>query len=560
MAKKQRAGLNHSQWLGAIVIGILIVVLIVTFTSKKASKKDTKQIVIGITQEPDTLDPLFQEMAASTELYALYFEDMVERNENWDLMPRLVTMIPSIENGLIKKLPQNKMQVTWHLKEGLKWADGTPITPQDFIFTHEMIMDDRLPIISRDLDRRIEKMQAPNDHTLIVTWKEPYAYANLGHGALPKHIVEPEYKKNPEKYKESFFNSKPLGNGPYQLEEWVSGSHLVFKRNENWGGDKPNFEKVIYKIIPNTNALESNLLSGTIDAISPLGLPLDQALDFERRHGTKFAFHYRPSMTWEHIDCNLEDPILKDKRVRQALLYSANRQQIVDVLFQGKQQVADTWLPPKHYGYNPKVAHYNYDPDKAKKLLEEAGWVLSPSGVRVNKRGDKLHLTLMSTAGNKTREQVEQVLQSDWSKIGIELEIINQPPKVFFGETMRHRKYKQMALYAWVVGPVSDGEGLWTKENIPSEKNNWNGQNYPGWVNEQANKIDHTVPVTLEESIRKDLLQQQQVLWADEVPALPMFFRTDVSVTHKDLANWKMTGTTTPITWNSEQWRFSLLK
>ena len=233
------------------------------------------------------------------------------------------------------------------------------------------------------------------------------------------------------------------------------------------------FENVTKFYPPNTNALESNLLSGTIDAISPLGLPLDQALDFERRHGTKFAFHYRPSMTWEHIDCNLEDPILKDKRVRQALLYSANRQQIVDVLFQGKQQVADTWLPPKHYGYNPKVAHYNYDPDKAKKLLEEAGWVLSPSGVRVNKRGDKLHLTLMSTAGNKTREQVEQVLQSDWSKIGIELEIINQPPKVFFGETMRHRKYKQMALYAWVVGPVSDGEGLWTKENIPSEKNNW---------------------------------------------------------------------------------------
>jgi len=558
MAKKIRREIHHTKWVGAILAGILIVVLIVTFTSKKTNKHNTKQIIIGMTQEPNTLDPLFSEMAVSFEGLGLIFEDMVERDDAWNYHPRLVTEIPSFENGLVKRLPGNKIQVTWHLKEGLKWADGTPITPEDFIFTHQMIMDDRLPVITRDTDRRIEKMEAPDDHTLIVTWKEPYAYYILGHTTLvPKHIVEAEYKKNPEKYHESLFNKKPIGNGPFQLTEWASGSHLIFERNPHWTGPQPIFEKVIYKFITSTNALESNLLSGTIDAISPIGLSLDQALDFERRHGDKFAFHYKPALTWEHIDCNLDDPILKDKRVRQALLYGANRQMISDVLFQGKQQVADSWLPPKHYGYNPKIKHYPYDPDKAKKLLEEAGWVESTDGIRVNNRGDKLRLTIMATAGNKTREQTEQILQSDWRKIGIDLEIVNQPGQVFFGDTMRHRKFKHLALYAWMMSPVSDGEGLWTKESIPSEKNNWEGQNNPGWINEETNKIDHLVPVTLEESKRKELLHQQQVIWAEEIPALPLFFRSDISVTPKNLENWKMTGTLTPITWNAETWKFA---
>lgn len=544
------------KWTGPFLVGIVIVILVFTFTSKKSDKKNTKQIIIGIPQEPDTLDPILYEMAAASEMIGLLFKDMVERDDKWDLHPVLVDKIPSLENGLAKKLPDNKLQVTWNLKKDLKWADGAPLTADDFIYTQQLYMDERVPVVSRDLARRVEKMEAPNPQTLVVTWNEPYAYFFMGHPVLPKHIVDPIFQKNPEKYKESVLNAKPVGNGPFQVEEWVPGSHLIFQQNPSWIGEKPYFEKVIYKIISNTNALESNMLSGTIDAISPVGSNLDQQLDFERRHGKEFTFYYRPALVWEHIDCNLDDPILKDKQVRQALMYGMNRQQMVDVLFQGKQVIADSWLPSQHYGYNPNAKHYPYDPEKAKKLLEEAGWIESPDGIRVNKRADRLRLTIMTTAGNKTREQVQQILQSEWRKIGVDLEIVNQPPKVFFGETMRHRKFKHLALYAWVQSPLSDGESLWTKENIPSQKNNWQGQNNPGWVNEEANKIDHQVPVTLEESKRKELLHKQQMIWTEEVPSLPLFFRSDVSATHKALKNWRLTGSQTPVTWNAEQWKF----
>lgn len=554
--RKQHTPRVGTQWIGAILVGVVIAFLVVTFTSEKGTKKNKTQIIIGITQEPDSLDPLFYEMMASQEMNGLLFEGLIERDEHWKLHPRLATQIPSIENGLIKDLPGNRIEVTWHLKEGLKWSDGAPLTVDDFIFAYHMIMDNRLPVISRDLERRVEKMRAIDHHTLIVTWKEPYAYANLGHTALPKHLLESIYIQNPEKYHESFYNRHPIGNGPYQLEEWSAGSHLIFSRNPHWAGQKPKFKKIIYKIIPNTNALESNLLSGTIDAIGSLGLDLDQALDFERRHGTNFKFYYRPSLTWEHIDCNLDNPILKDKRVRQALLHGANRQQMVTVLFEGKLEVADSWLPPKHYGFNPDIKHYTYNPEKAKALLEEAGWEMTPTGIR-EKAGEKLRLTIMTTAGNKTREQVQQLLQADWKKIGIELEIVNQPPKVYFGETIRKRKFKHLAMYASIFGPISDGESSWTMENIPSERNNWQGQNTTGWVHQTASELLHKVPITLKEEMRKEFLRQQQRLWAEEIPALPLYFRTEISVTHKSLQNWAMTGSNAPLTWNAEQWYFS---
>ncbi|MBI4040580.1 MAG: peptide ABC transporter substrate-binding protein [Deltaproteobacteria bacterium] len=554
MARKNR---SKSTWLSALVLGIIVLTVIFVFTKQQKDKNASSQLIVGITQEPDTLNPLFQEMAASSEMYNLYFEDMVEFDLDWNIIPRLITELPTLKNGKVKHLSGNRIEVTWTLKPNLKWADGTALTPQDFIITEQMTMDERLPVISRDVAKRIEKMEAKDDRTLVVTWKEPYAYAAIGgHGALPKHVVEPLYLKDPAKFHESPFNANPVGNGPYVVSEWVSGSHLIFTKNPHWYGTPVSLEKIIYKVIPNTNSLESNLISGTIHAISPLGLSLDQALDFERRHGEKFAFHYRPALTWEHIDCNLDNPILKDKRVRQALMYSANRQMMVDVLFQGKQPVADSWLPPKHYGFNPKVKSYAYSPEKANQLLDEAGWVLTPSGIRVNNRGDKLHLTLMTTAGNKTREQVQQILQADWKKIGVELEIINEPAKVFFGETMRHRKFKHLALYAWVNSPLSDCEGLWTSYNIPSEKNNWQGQNQPGWINARSDEICKKIKNTLEEADRKDMLQEQQALWAEEVPSLPMFFRTDASVTQKGIENWQLTGNLQPVTWNAEEWKF----
>ncbi len=263
-------------------------------------------------------------------------------------------------------------------------------------------------------------------------------------------------------------------------------------------------------------------------------------------------------MVWEHIDFNLDCEFFKDKRVRQAMLYAIDRNEIVNQLFEGKQKVAHSWLPPKHYGYNPNLKKYNYSPEIAKQLLESAGWKMGKDNVLVNNNGKKFEIVLMSTAGNKVREQVEQILQSYWEKIGIKVEIKNEPAKVFFGETTKKRKFPHLAMYAWIMSPVSDGESLWTIENIPSKENNWQGQNTPGWRNKEANEIDHQIPQTLNEEERIKLFHKQQEIWIDELPSIPLYFRVEVTAIKKVLKNWLPTGMTTPPTWNCEHWYLAL--
>ncbi|MBI2609143.1 MAG: peptide ABC transporter substrate-binding protein [Deltaproteobacteria bacterium] len=546
---------------GFIFLGIFVVVFIFAVflaLQKNSSLNSKDQIVVGFAQEPDSLHPLFQQMAVSTEMYALLFEDLVEYDNNWKLYPRLAESIPSLEKGGVEKLSGNRMRTTWKLKEGLKWSDGWPLTAHDFVFAHEVIMDNRVPVVSRDRDERIQKIEAKDDRTFVVTWKQPYAYYYLGHSFLPKHVLEKDFKEAPDKMDQSEYNRKPLGNGAYVLNEWKPGSYLSFSSNPNYFGEKPSINHVIYNVVTGGNTLESELVSGKIKAISTVGLNLPQALGFEERKRNDFNFYYIDGMVWEHVDVNLDDPILKERGVRQALLYGMNRVGMVEKLFSGKQAVSHSWLPPKHYGYNPNVKKYPYDPLKAEQILEDLGWKMGSSGVR-EKDGKKLEFTIMTTADNKARSDVQQLIQADWRKIGVKLEIKNQPAKVFFGETVHERKFQHFAMYAWVNSPQSDGESLWTIKNIPSKENNWQGQNNPGWRNEEANKIDIQVPVTLEESKRKELLSKEQEIWVEDLPALPLFWRVDISVTDKELENWKPTGTDTPVTWNAESWKYKML-
>jgi len=347
--------------------------------------KDCEEVVVAIAQEPDSLDPLFGEMLAGKEIRGAIFRSLVMRDDSLKLRPVMAEEIPTLENGGIELLPGGKMKTTWKIKKGFKWEDGIPVTAEDFIFAHRVIMAEGMPVITRDVDRRIEMMEAPDPYTLVVTWKNPFARANEDvHIPLPKHVLEPLLRQGPQKYRQSSFNTKPVGNGPYRLTEWEPGNFLALARNPHYPGKPPLVKRIIYKIIPNTGTMEASLAAGAVHAISPIGFSLYQGIDLQERRGKTFRVHFKPGMYWEHMDVNTESPLLKDKRVRQALLYGLDREAIVKSLFGGEIEEAHSWLPPQHYGYNPDVKKYPYDPERAKRLLDEAGWKPGPDGIRRN--------------------------------------------------------------------------------------------------------------------------------------------------------------------------------
>lgn len=530
----------------------------------EAAHNAKKSITIGISQEPDSLFIPFKEMMASEEVVRAGNYTLTHFDENWRIIPWAAKEIPSAENGQLEIFTENgvtKMRTTWHIKEDFNWPDGTPLTAEDFVFTHKLTMDPNQEVVDRSVDEKIEKMEALGDdkRTLVVTWKEPYAYFHnyRAHDAVPKHLVEPLYNQAPEQLKKSRFGQSPALAGAYTIREWVPGSHIIAEKNPKAKGILAgNFDEIVWRVIPDTNTLESNLVSGTVDAISPTGLSLDQAMQFEKRHQQQFDFYYTEGLVWEHVDFNLDNEILKDKRVRYALAHGADREGIANSLFFGRQPVAHGTEPPKSPYFNDSIKKYPFDQAKAKQLLDEAGWKLPQGQTIREKNGVPLKLTIMTTSGNKTRERVEQLLQSQWRDIGVDIQIKNEPAKVFFGETMRKRKYDGLSMYAWLKDPLKVSDTLWRCDYIPNAKNNFQGQNQPGWCNKKADELLRLASRELDEQKRITIGKEFESLFAEELPSLPLYFRVEVSVTKKGLKNWKPTGMLQPVSWNAHEWSF----
>lgn len=555
------------------VIIALTMVLWVSFPAGAApgipaAGKDT--VIIFAQQEPPCLNPMADSCAnvVASMIGSTIFDDVVGQDNDWKYQPELAEKIPTLADGDWKLLAGNKMRVTWKIRRGYTWHDGTPVTAQDWIWGWRVNMHADFPTADRDVARRVESIKAPDPYTLIVEWKERYAFANLGvagSSPLPKQATERIFRENPARFDQNWATGAPtVGNGPYVLKEWQKGSSITVEAYPNWKGTPflpahPAITRIVFRFITDTNTIIANVLSGEADATDETAIPFLQGLELEKRlaseRRTDIALQAQPGLSWEHIDMNMDNALLKDVRVRQALIYAINREDLVQELFEGKQPVSHTFLPSKHYGFYDGVKKYPFDPNRAKQLLTEAGFAPGPDGV-LQKDGRRLSLTFTTTAGNRTREQVQQILQKMWAAAGIEVKIQNQPARALFGDTMPNRRF-ELAMYAWTMAPFADCESLYTAGAIPTPQHR-EGQNYPGYRNDEVTRICHAIPQELDESKRQEMLHKVQALWTEDVPAIPLYQRSDYTSHKVGLQNWKPTGSLTPVTWNVTTWRWAL--
>lgn len=538
-----------------VLLVLFTLLLAVLAVAVRGDVRRPGELVIAMSQEPDSLDPIFGEMVASGIVRGAILHELVVYDDKWNVVPQLVTVVPTVENGGIVLTPDGKMTTTYHLQPRSCWSDGVPVTAQDFIFCWKVTMDDRQPSISRDPADRVLRMEAPDPKTLVVYWKEPYAYSADYRAlrAVPSHILQKVYDAEGGNYHQKGYDGL-VSNGPYMLETWIPGDRLTLVPNPHWWGPKPELKRITYRVIPNTNAQIVNLLSHTVDALSSLSITLDQAIDMDRMWGKVQKASLRPGLVWEHIDMRTDHPLLKDVRVRRALLLGIDREGMSRDLFEGRQPVADSWLPDGHYGYKSVLGGVKLDREKAKALLDEAGFKPGPDGVRVNAAGEKLELELMTTAGNQVRVQVQQVIQSQLKAIGVSIILKSLPAKVFFSEQVRKRKFQHMVMFAWTMSPVSDGNTLWPTKFIPSEANNYQGQNASGWSVKEVDELEEKIQRTISQEERRVMLHRVQDLWAADLPSIPLFFRTDVSAVPARMKGWKPTASQVPETWNAHEW------
>lgn len=546
-------------------------------------------LVVGTSQEPPNIYDPWQtnNLAITSEINGYMGASLIGLDDNGEPYADIATRVPSIANGdykIVKNAAGDVVRnsVTYTIRKDAKWSDGTPIKIADFQFWLKVINDDRVPVPDRDPWSRA-KITAADADTFTITYEPPYLFADqTSPGLAPSHIMgaawnafdattkdQKDAKVVNEEWKKfisAFTTARSLPKvvaGPFKPTAWRSGNSLTMTRNPLYWrkpkGEESNYvQSVIYRFIPNTNTLKVNTLSGQIDALSAVGLTFDQGVDLSRNERSKYKTYFVPGAVWEHIDVNTrgqkaKDLDMDDPRMRQALLLSIDRTALTKALFQGKQIVSNSWVNPISKLYKKDVGDYAFNLAKAKSLFAAVGWTLGPDGI-LQKGGKKLSLTFSTTAGNTTRERVQQILQAQWKAAGVQVNIQNYPSSVIFGPDFLSKgeagKF-DLAMYAWTGNPIFEEGNLFKGEGIPTAANGYAGQNNAGWNNAEFNKLHKQAQVEFDLSQRIKLFDRMQTIWNSEVPALPLYYRVNVYTKVPGLVNYTFSAYTLYPGWNA---------
>ena len=520
----------------------LALALLALAPAASAQPAAREALTIGITQYPATWHPNLEPMAAKAYVEGFALQPLTAYDADWKLTCLLCETLPTLENGLAVRetTPDGKpgIRLTYRLRAGATWADGRPVTSDDLRFAWEAGRSQETGFGPAEFYRSSYALDIIDARTVVLHQdKVTYDFAAMGEfQPLPAHLERARWQADPRGYRSrTAFDTETtnpgLWNGPYRIAAVTPGSTVTLERNQHWNGPAPAFRRITIRTVENTAALEAQLLAGQVDMIAgELGLPVEQAAALERRAGTRFRFAYRPGLIFEHMDVRLDNPFLADRRVRQALLHAADRQQIVARLFEGKQSVADSLVNPLDGVHAEGLPQYPFDLARANALLDQAGFPRGPDGVRRNAAGERFQLELMTTAGNRGREAVQQVLQGMWRQVGIETRIRNETPRVFFGETVSRRRYTGLAMYAWISAPENVPRTTLHSEEIPSAARNWSGQNSGGYANPEVDALLEALPLELDRDKRRVLWRRLQEIYAQDLPSLPLYFRSDAHI------------------------------
>lgn len=488
--------------------------------------------------------------------------------DTWVNSCALCTEVPSIENGRAKVETQANgkpgMSVHWTLKPDLKWGDGVPLTTKDIAYTAKVGGDPTTGFPDARVWGRVIKTEIIDDQNIVLHLDEVTPLFNRMNKLLSEHIDGPTYAgaKTPGDYvKQNAYNRAPttpgLWNGPYLMTANDGASQIVLEPNPYWSGTKPSIKRIVIRSINDTAALQANLLSGDIDMIpgDGNGLSLDQVIAMQKQHPTEFTYVINDSVTFYHLDLNLDNPFLQDVRVRRAMLMAIDRKAMSDRLVAGKYKLAATWVPPKEPMYAEGIPVVPYDPAGAKKLLQEAGWTQGADGILRNGKGEKFSVEFGTPTESKLGLLIQQVTQDQLKRVGIETTIKNEIQRTFFGDTLKRRKFGGLALYTWLFSVSFSPLQLYAISNIPTEANGWGGSNYMDWKNQDFERALQASATDLDIGKQKADWAEMQRIYAQELPTLPLFFQPQAHVIPTWLKGYVPAGMSDYPSLRGEDWR-----
>jgi len=511
--------------LTSVLLIISLFVFVVMLPWAKAKQKndgnpDGGALNYGEYGRPATMDPITSNDMISLRISELIFNGLVGINEKQEIVPELAERVEVSDDGL-KYTFYLRKDVTWHPKDE---EEPKPFTAEDVIFTYNVMMHPKTITSLKVRYEFIESAAQIDDHTVEFTLKRPIlnALAKFSFKIIPKHGPENgEFLTRGDP-----FVHKPIGTGPYMLRNITGDHEVILVANENYFQGRPHIDKFIAKPFADQNIMGQALMFNAIDMIvlvNPRDIPQIQG-------DKRLVLQPYNALSYSFFGYNMRNPLLADKRVRQALTYAVNRQEMLDSFFQGQGTIISGPFAPGSWAYNLDVEALPYDPQKAIELLNEAGFVQGDDSI-MEKDGEKLSLTLKVPI-EKESEAVKRVVlafKNYLGKIGIDIqgefkEWLSWKEDVFLNHDF------DIIFASWVFDDSADITSLFHSSEIGPWMNN-----FGGYSNREIDSLIVESKLTLDHEKRRTIYRKLHSLLAEECPYTFLWTLTNYAAYHKRL-------------------------
>ncbi|MBF2021347.1 MAG: ABC transporter substrate-binding protein [Hydrococcus sp. C42_A2020_068] len=433
----------------AIVLGILVTVSLgacnpASFRSQAAQ---VPQVVFSIISDPKTFNAVLS--AESPNVFGYIYEGLITEN------PITGKKEPALAESW--QVSEDKLKFVFTLRKGLKWSDGQPLTADDVVFSYnDLYLNQNIPNNYKDslkigLSQAFPKIRQLDDRRVEFILPEPYApfLDTAGLPILPAHILRKTLETKDAEGRLKFLSTwgvdtppeQIIVNGPYKLKNFVTSQRVIFERNPYyWKKDKqgnrlPYIERVILAIVESQDTSLLQFRSGSLDSLS-VNPEYFSLLKREEDRGKFTIYNGGPAYGSQFISFNLNkgtrngkplvNPIksrwFNNVKFRQAVAYAIDRQRIINNIYQGLGAPINSLISIQSPYYNKTLKGYNYNPEKAKKLLQEAGFKYNSKEQLLDSEGNRVRFTLITNSGNKSREAMGAQIKNDLAKIGIQVD------------------------------------------------------------------------------------------------------------------------------------------
>jgi peptide/nickel transport system substrate-binding protein len=458
-------------------------------------KPDPNTLVMIIESSPNNLDPRVGIDAQSERIGELIFDALVRRDERFNLQP-------SLANSW--EIPDPETYV-FHLRTGVRFHNGQPLTSRDVKWTFDSILNGTIRTAKASSYRFVDHIDAPDDSTVIFHLKEPWASLlwNVSDGAIG---IVPYGSKGE-------ITTHPIGSGPFRFVSAAQDKNVIIERNPDYWGSQAHIQRVLFNVIPDPTTRALELRKGSAD-IATNALTADMIVAI--RHDSKLKVEQAPGTILGYLAFNTRDPILKDVRVRQAIAYAIDRRPLIQYLWRNLARPADSVLPPNSWAYDGNVEKYPYDPERARQLLDQAGYH------QVN--GVCFHITFKTSTEESSR-LIAAVLQQQLRDVGIALDIRTYEFATFFADVTKGAF--QTYTLRWVGGNNDPDifEYAFDSDHMPPK-----GQNRGFYSNPKLDALIAAGRKETDQEKRKQIYAQVQQILAEDLPYINLWYLDNVLV------------------------------